>query len=139
MIFWSRNQSPNFVLSNWFNSSCIARTQNSSFKASSIFLGSISEMKAKLTIDLSLERVVTPFVVSPMMSYCGWAFLNYQSFGRSSFKVGWDISSLSSLLGPSNSKGLLAFSSWLLISKGSPTLLSILQTSFLESSLFHQK
>ena len=93
-------------------------------------------MKPKLTKDLSLERVVTPFVVSPMMSSWGWAFLYCQSFGRSSFKLGWGVSSISSLLGPSNSKGLLAFYSWVLISKGSPILLSRLQASFLGSSEF---
>ena len=66
-------------------------------------------MKANLTNDLSLERVVSPFIVSPMMSSYGWVFLNCQSFGSSSFKLGWGVSSMSSLLGPSNSKGLLAF------------------------------
>ena len=121
-------------LANWFNSSCIASTQNSSHKASSIFLGSIWEMKAKLIIDLSLDLVVTPCVVSPMMSSCGWAFLNYQSFGRSSFKVGWGISSFSSLLGPSSSKDLLAFFSYVFTSKRSPTSSSTLQISFLGSS-----
>ena len=96
-------------------------------------------MKAKLTKVLSLERVVTPFVVSPITSSCGWAFLYYQSFGSSSFKLGWGVSSMSSLFGPSSSKGLLAFSSWALIFTSSPTSSSTLQISFLGSSWIHKK
>ena len=70
-------------LSNWFSSSCIAKIQSRSNKASSTFFG--SSLKRKLLYRHSSWfslLVWTLEETSPIMSSNGWSFVHFLCWGR---------------------------------------------------------
>ena len=72
------------LLSNWFNSYCIAIIQFSSSKASFIFLGSIWEIKARLLqMFVREDLVLTPLDGLPIIWSCRWLMTNFHSLWRS--------------------------------------------------------
>lgn len=65
--------SQTLIISNWSNSSYIARIYCSSFMASLILKGLISETKAMVKqTSIRLSLVDTPFLIYPIMLSIGW-------------------------------------------------------------------
>ena len=85
MIDWCSGLGTNsytLFLSNWFNSSCIAIIQDSSFSAFEKDFGSIWDMNASYwQVFLNDDLVGTPLEGSPKISSLGWEETYLHSLG----------------------------------------------------------
>lgn len=84
MNFSPTNYSQNSFLSNWFNSSCIAHTQYSSYSTSLRNFGSSWERKTKLEQALQRDdQIITAFYNSLITWFVGWSLMILVSHERS--------------------------------------------------------